>query len=203
MFLARVCPLCNRPGLVPCDACWTSLDPAPPGPVPALVAFSGEGARLLKGLKYGNGRAVIARLADGMSLLVEPCWADVVTWAPTSAVRKRTRGYDQAELLARAVARRLGVPCRSLLRRLPDSGPQTGRTRAERLNGPGFAGKRQAPPRVLLIDDVVTTGSTLRSAASVLRMMGAREVRPLAAASTPDAAWSRTRRVPVTSDFAR
>lgn len=202
MFLARVCPLCKQAGPAPCDACWVSLDPAPPGPVPALLAFTGEGARLLKGLKYGNGRAVIGRLADGMSLLVEPCWADVVTWAPTSAVRKRERGYDQAELVAKAVARRLGVPCRSLLRRLPGDGPQTGRTRIQRLNGPGFAGKRQAPPRVLLIDDVVTTGSTLRSATAVLRMMGAREVRPLAAASTPDTTSWRTGRVSVTSDFA-
>ena len=95
MFFRRVCPLCLRPGLAPCDVCWLALDPAPFGPVEALVEFSGEGARLLKGLKYGNGRAVLGRLADGMSLLVEPDWADVVTWAPTSARRKRERGYDQ------------------------------------------------------------------------------------------------------------
>jgi predicted amidophosphoribosyltransferase len=196
MFFRKVCPLCLRPGLAPCDDCWVALDPAPISSVEALLAFSGEGARLLKALKYSNGRAVVGRVADGMSLLVQPGWADVVTWAPTSARRRSERGYDQAEVLAKAVARRLGVPCRSLLRRLPDSGPQTGRTRSERLVGPGFAGKRQAPPRVLLIDDVVTTGSTLRSAAGVLRMMGAREVRLLAAASTPDHVPTKPERSP-------
>jgi predicted amidophosphoribosyltransferase len=186
MFFVRVCPLCRRPGAAPCDDCWQAIEPAIPGPVAALLSFQGEGARLLKGLKYGNGRSVVQRLADGMSLLVEPCWADVVTWAPTSAHRRRERGYDQAELLAKAVARRLGVPSRSLLRRLPGDGPQTGRSRADRLVGPTFVAKRLAPARVLLIDDVVTTGSTLRSAEAVLRTSGARDVRLLAAASTPD-----------------
>ena len=194
MFLARSCPLCLRRGLAPCDDCWLALDPAPFGPIEALLSYTGEGARLLKGLKYGNGRAVLGRLADGMSLMVEPGWADVVTWAPTSATRRRERGYDQAELLARSVARRLRVPCRSLLQRLPGEGPQTGRSRNERLVGPAFAGKRTSPARVLLIDDVVTTGSTLRSAAAVLRLMGAREVRPLAAASTPEQVTARAAR---------
>lgn len=186
MIFPKVCPLCSRRGETPCDICWLALEPAPPGPTEALLEFSGEGARLLRGLKYRNGRAVVGRLADGMSLLVEPGWPDVVTWAPTSDRRRRERGYDQAELLAKAVARRLGAPCRSLLRRLPDDGPQTGRTRDQRLHHPGFAGKRQVPARVLLIDDVVTTGATMRAATGVLRLMGAREVRPLAAASTPD-----------------
>ena len=86
---------------------------------------------------------------------------DLVTWAPTSSARIAERGFDQAELLARAVARELGVPCRRLLYRA-HGGPQAGRGRAARLLGPSF--RARAPRRglrVLLVDDVVTTGGTL------------------------------------------
>jgi predicted amidophosphoribosyltransferase len=185
MFLVRRCLLCGAVGEAPCDRCWARLAAGPSGPIPALLAYEEDARFLLRRLKFGNGRAVVARLARGMAGLVEPGWADVVTWAPTSAVRKRERGYDQAELLARAVARCLGVPCRAVLRRAPGHGPQTGRTRAERLDGPVFVGRRQVVGRVLVIDDVVTTGATLRSAASAIRALGAFEVRMLAAAATP------------------
>jgi predicted amidophosphoribosyltransferase len=185
MFLVRRCLLCGAVGEAPCDGCWARLMAGPNGSIPALLAYEEDARFLLRRLKYGNGRAVVTRLAQGMAGLVEPGWVDVVTWAPTSAVRKRERGYDQAELLARAVARCLGVPCKAVLRRAPGHGPQTGRTRVERLDGPVFVGRRQVIGRVLLIDDVVTTGATLRSAAATIRALGAFEVRMLAAAATP------------------
>jgi len=119
---------------------------------------------------------------------------DLVTWAPTSGVRARTRGYDQSELLARAVARELRVPCRRLLYRSHGE-PQTGHTRAERLHGVSFRsraisgfGRRTGrhPLRVLLIDDVVTTGATLVAARSALQRAGVGSVVCAAAAATPD-----------------
>ena len=101
---------------------------------------------------------------------------DVVTWAPTTAARRRARGFDQAEVLAhdRGRARRVGR-AGSVLRRVGDD-HQTGHSRAERIDAPEFAVARTvvaiAGRRVLVVDDVVTTGATLRAAASVLRERG-------------------------------
>jgi predicted amidophosphoribosyltransferase len=164
------------------------LAPAPPGPVPALLTFDGDGARVLRSLKYANGRGVVRRLADGMALLIDPGWTDVVTWAPTSAEHRYRRGYDQAEVLARAMARRLGVPCREVIRRDPTSVAQTGRSRADRLHGPEFLAVRRVRGNVLIVDDVVTTGATLTAAARAVREIGAGGVRTVAAAATPVAA---------------
>lgn len=153
----------------------------------ALLAYEGAARDLVSRLKYRNARSSVPFLADGMAGLAaaEDLVVDVVTWAPTSGARRRERGFDQAELLARAVARRIGpVPCRALLLRIP--GPaQTGRTLESRREGPAFRPARPCPPTVLLVDDVVTSGATMAAAAAVLRSAGAIRVHVLAAARTP------------------
>jgi predicted amidophosphoribosyltransferase len=108
----------------------------------------------------------------------------VVTWAPTSRVRHRQRGFDPAEVLARAVARRLRARCLGLLARRPGP-PQTGLDAVARRRGPQYVARRVAPSRVLLIDDVATTGATLAAAARALRTSGAHTVVALTAARTP------------------
>jgi predicted amidophosphoribosyltransferase len=146
----------------------------------------GDGRRLLHSLKYRNGRAVAGALGSAMAALVGPGEVDVVTWAPTAPARRRARGYDQAEVLARAVARQLGVPHRRLLRRADRTGPQTGRSRVERLaRAPTFAAARAVTGRVLVVDDVVTTGATLHAATQALLAGGATSVLAVAAAATP------------------
>jgi predicted amidophosphoribosyltransferase len=115
----------------------------------------------------------------------------VVAWAPTTPARRRARGFDPAELLARAVSRRTRLPCRALLVRRPGP-PQTGLGAAARRAGPRMEPTRRASAlvlaaggRVLLVDDVATTGATLASAAHALRLAGARRVVALTAARTP------------------
>jgi predicted amidophosphoribosyltransferase len=153
--------------------------------VPAVFAYDGDGRRLVAALKYRNGRSVVPVAAAALAQLARPHRVEAVTWAPTSHTHRHHRGYDQAEVLARAVARGLNVPVRRLLARGPGP-PQTGRSRAERLAAPpAFSALGVVPTTVLLIDDVVTTGATLAAARAVLEAAGARQVWCLALAATP------------------
>ena len=151
----------------------------------ALLAYDDAGRDLVARLKYRNARSALRWLVVSMAVLVRSMSFDAVTWVPTTRVRRRDRGFDQAELLARGVARQLQVPCRSLLARAHGP-PQTGRSAPERRVGPGLAPRgARLPAHVLLVDDVVTTGTTVAVAARALRAGGVRRVSVLAAARTP------------------
>lgn len=185
------CASCHQPGPDLCRACRFSLaatrSVVDPNGIAAAMPFDGVARRTLLALKYGNRRTVARHLARLMvrRLRLAEVPVDVVTWAPTSRSRVMQRGFDQAELLARAVARELGLPCRRLLYRAHGA-PQTGRSRAERLDGPQFRSRRAVRPlSVLLVDDVVTTGATLLAAQAALRDAGVAEVHLVAAAATP------------------
>jgi predicted amidophosphoribosyltransferase len=187
------CAGCGASGAVVCDACADGIVAAPGMATPAgldalWVGFGYEGVvrEVVARLKYRNARAAVDWLAAAMAHALPPGRQhDVVTWAPTTREHRRSRGFDHAELLARAVANRLRAPARPLLTRAP-GGPQTGRDRDARRRGPRFTARRDLSRRhVLLVDDVVTTGATLTAAAAALRRAGAPKVDGLAAARTP------------------
>ena len=110
---------------------------------------------------------------------------DVVTWVPTTVERRAQRGFDQAELLARSTARGLGVRSRRLLLRAPGPG-QTSLPGRVRRSGPVLRARRvPSGARILLVDDVVTTGASLTTASDALLAAGARSVRSVVVAATP------------------
>jgi len=205
MMLQTRCAGCQTPGAPVCRTCRFALlgpRPAAAGEVRAAVAFTGRARDIVLGMKYQNRRQVARHLGG---LVVNAVVADgahhdldVVTWAPTGASRRHRRGFDQAELIARTVAHQLGVPCRRLLDRTAGVPAQTGRSRSERLHGPGFAASPAVAGRaVLLIDDVVTTGATLAAAATALRSAGATGVSSYAVAATPAGVARRRSLAPV------
>ena len=110
-----------------------------------------------------------------------------VTYLPLGPMRARERGYNQAELLARPIAQSLSMPCVSALRKRPFTARQSVQrdAAARRKNAAGSLLPGRIPlagERVVVVDDIIATGSTAADAAHVLRSMGAACVFVLAAA---------------------
>lgn len=213
LALPSTCAGCEREGAALCEACLPALDARlhlPPGtsvglpgdiPEPLVqvewcASFGGVARRALHRLKYAGDR----RLAEPLGGAVGRRWAragaggDVLVPVPASPDRVRDRGYDQAELIARAAGRACGLPVQRLLRRSRHTTAQFDLDRRERAGNvagafqvwahaevggqPGVPNGRAghvhlAGSWVVLVDDVITTGSTLAACARALLENGA------------------------------
>ena len=159
--------------------------------VTAPLYYEGTVRQAMLRYKFNGAPArgeVYGRLIAGELRRTEKTDFDAVTWAPLSRQRLRRRGYDQARILAEAAAGELGLPCVPLLRKVRHTPPQSGigEPEARRANvsgvytaadAGGTAGKR-----ILLIDDIITTGATISECARVLLLAGAESVHAAALA---------------------
>lgn len=191
------CPLCGlgrppiqgKPGRS-CPAC--QVDPPTYDLLLAGWRYRPPLDAVIWGLKYRRLEYLGEHLALGLwqSLGERLGDHDLVVPLPLHWRRRWSRGYDQAAVIARALARLLELPLCAALRRQRATGPQSGlgrRARSLNLRGAFRLGRASvAAKRILLVDDVITTGATINAAASCLKTGGARWVTVLAAARTPD-----------------
>jgi len=173
------CIRCGRPFACPVDVC-ADCPPQPIAWARSAFAYDEPVRRALLDLKFGGARAVGDAFVPQMALaaadrLGVEC---VITWVPLAKRRRRERGFDQAEILARGLAAGTGLPVQGLLRRVRETDPQARRGAADRrraLAG-AFRVVESPPAAVTLVDDVLTTGATAAECVRVLRHAGAERV---------------------------
>ncbi|MDO8473541.1 MAG: ComF family protein [Dehalococcoidia bacterium] len=144
-------------------------------------SFEGTVRQAVHSLKYHNLRGLSHLLAQLIAdyWVLNPLPADVLVPVPLHARRLRERGYNQSSLLARYLSQIIGVPeAEGMLVRCKDTPPQARTSSAEqrRLNVSGaftVQGRAIRGKRVMLIDDVCTSGATLDACAAVLKRVGA------------------------------
>jgi ComF family protein len=180
------CARCGLPGPDPiCGACLS--DPPAFSSCRAGGLFGGPLADAVHALKYGDRPAIARPLGAWLAAGIPWPETAAVVAVPLGRKRRLARGYDQAQLLARAVARARGAALLpGALRRVRETAPQVGKARPERLrNVRGAFAADAALVRgrdLVLVDDVVTTGATADACAQALVAAGARSVHALALA---------------------
>jgi predicted amidophosphoribosyltransferase len=157
--------------LAPWSAAWAPM--AHTGPARALVA----------GMKFRGALGLADLMAAAMAAAPPPglLAGAVLVPVPVPASRRRARGFDHADLIARALARRTGLPLRRALERRGTAARQLGAPRGERMAAGRFdvRARGSIPAVALLVDDVHTTGATLAACARSLRASGSAEVRAI------------------------
>ena len=167
-----------------CSACWSMVPESVtrvPGPsslveTVSMGQYQGPLGELVRHAKYRPQLSVIDALGVRLGGALHGCVdVDLVTHVPTPWFRRWHRGFDQGERLGRAVSMQTGIPFRDLLSRR-HAEQQVGKRASERRKLPVSAFRvlpGQVPERVLLVDDVRTTGASLHAAARALSRRGA------------------------------
>ena len=187
------CPGCGGPNLgylALCNDCIDVEGGRPWRQAASALPFTGIARKLIPLYKFRNCLAVAPflseRMCEAWNTYCADCQIDAITYIPLHFTRYFTRGYNQSEILADMLAKRLGIPKIRALRRRRRTSQQARlglKSRMANMAGAfsadekGIAGKR-----ILLVDDVFTTGTTFTAATKALQKAGAAEVYVLSAA---------------------
>lgn len=180
-----ICAHCGRVVIKKTERCSACLKTPlyPLDPVRASVIFTGPIPTIIHQLKYNGYFGLAKPLAD----LMADAWqkwqmpVDLVVGVPLHSHREKMRGYNQSDLLAHHFCKQVNlVEDRKALQRVRNTSPQVGLSANERLVNVADAfvadPLKVAGKHILLIDDVCTTGSTLKAAAEALMTVGAKRV---------------------------
>lgn len=176
-----ICVACQKDGRVKAGVYGAKAEFIRFGVAPFL--YQDAAADAVRDLKFDNQRWIVRPAAVFMrdALAAKEAEFDLVTWVPLYKGDKRRRGYDQSELLAGHLARLMGLPIVRTLEKAHKTAKQS--TLAEEQRRANVIGVYRAcrpedfrGKRILLVDDVITTGSTVSEAARVLLTAGAEEV---------------------------
>lgn len=179
----RACRRCGSPfGLVQCDLCnpmaleRLGVKELPFDSCTSAVHYVGDTGQIVRVFKDQGEQRLADDMARLLSRVIDPGWSiDAVTFVPATSAAVRSRGYDHAELLARSLAGLLDAECAQLLNRprTHDQRALSGAERIANLKGSFTSRERSlAGARLLLVDDVFTTGATLCAASQALREAG-------------------------------
>jgi ComF family protein len=208
VLLPPACPGCGSEGQIICGPCRKSLvrrqdEPAGvpiglPSRQPAGIvqlewcaAYNGPARACLHALKYDGERRLVEPLAEIMAArwMRAGIGGDVLVPVPVHAARRRQRGFDQAELLALGIGRKLALPVVGAVARASKTTAQHALGKTARATNVGHAfaahpvlGASIRGKWVVLVDDLITTGATVAGCASVLYDSGAAAVSALALA---------------------
>lgn len=140
--------------------------------------YRGLAAKLVQRYKYSDDKWLCAFLADSIAKAYDLAEADIICHVPLHDKRRKSRGFDQAEELAKRLSQLTGKPFVNALRRVRNTPTQTKLSAAERLENVYGVFESVCPVsgRVALVDDVLTTGATAAECAKVLLAAGAQSV---------------------------
>lgn len=195
LFFPPHCVACNALGTLLCDSCEEKiaiyekgyhLSFQPGSALSGIIAVGHFRDEILKDMihkyKYEGISALSLVFAEMMTRRIkeEGIDFDYLAYVPITRKRERWRGYNQAELLTHALGRNLKRPILPGLHKVKETKTQVGLLKKEREKNLKSAflyqGKRLNGKKILLIDDVTTTGTTLNECAKILRKKGANEV---------------------------